>query len=282
MHRDFLKEKAEAESGNIPKALVATEHYNVFEVKTPMFTYRYALMHNVGFIWLLKQDFQLKEPFKASNGFTIFSDYVATWVEIDKTLLVRGTVDTADKTQPLVIKNMGRNIGLFKALDEFTVFVNKPRVDVGKYHTEMWTLISQGVTKGDACKRVAEKYGLPEPDGSCFLCWKTQLDGTGITDCKLCLLKGHWGYGAISCLHTGSYYKMWEQEKDVTLRRALAKRIADLPNSINPQLNDHELQLLRTDGRIPAIKAFRDRTGLDLKTAKEIVTEELRRNNPIF
>ena len=74
--------------------------------------------------------------------------------------------------------------------------------------------------KKEACTQICEKYGIKdEPLKCCFLCEQHVFK---CDKCELAAINNK------TCLCESSYYRLWVDEKDLNLKRALALRIAKL------------------------------------------------------
>lgn len=99
-------------------------------------------------------------------------------------------------------------------------------------HRMVWIKLYEtgGHDKEQVCRDIIKDFEtkgvyIKMPHNICFLCEETKGQAAFVPSCNNC--KGYWGFGAKKCTEASSYYQIWCHESDISLRKALALRIAN-------------------------------------------------------
>lgn len=237
----------------------------------------------IGLIQIIDQKYRGQDFAKGSTTFFAKNKVhliSAGWPSIleDGTikLYVRGGDESRDNNI-CVIKDYGVYVRIIQAVDEYNEWRDQSTsLDYLRFHRLLWMKLAESGShdKFGACMEVMDEEHIPNPPTNfCFLCEDTIEDEkTKRINCKLC--KGFWGPQGIRCNESNSYFNMWFLERDINLRKALALRIAN--NTVEPlDVTPKELETAFHEGKIPAIKLYRSRTGQGLKESKDAIEEAM-------
>jgi hypothetical protein len=197
---------------------------------------------NVGLIQIIEQKFRGDEFFKgkrtfeSSNGITIKSLRCPEITEED-IFYIRGECIEKDNKVCIVDDYMR-----WKAIIEAVGYYNDSvgyynsmdtTIDYLDLHYRTWMKLSESgsIDKFVCVKEVLKEAGLKIfPKNGCFLCEEVEANNPKNEDSGCSRCKGYWGSSSPGCTSSESYYKLWDREKNIDLRKALAKRIANNTN----------------------------------------------------
>lgn len=222
-----------------------------------------------------KEFFQNSASFTASNGMELMSSVNPEYLS-STTFYVRGHNNTKDDVI-CVIPEYETFHRILNAIDEYNDKRVKKIPDYVKLHKLLWGRLSLSGShdKNSVCQQVMYEEGIPKentPSNYCFLCQDTE-ERAGAVKCEIC--KGFWGAKGLNCKEFGSYYQMWASEKDLTLRKALAARISNNTAVKSSSVLPMEVEVALQQGKVAAIKMYRNRTGSELREAKEAIEEAI-------
>lgn len=219
--------------------------------------------------------------FRGSKGIFLSSSDGPEYRIHDAVFYVRGNNANQDNNA-IIIPNYDHFVSIIDTISEYNEAMREKKVDNLTLHKKVWTRIAENnqlipnahnpeSLKQMIVREICKEERIEIPSHHCFLCQEA-TDSNDDKDCNRC--KGFWGGEGRYCYYDAGYFKMWEDEQDADLRKALALRIAcnvKVSESDMPELNDEEKAFVAKAEKIAAIKSYRNRTNCGLKLAKETV-----------
>lgn len=202
--------------------------------------------HDIATIKILEQKYR-RDKFSYGDG--QFTKFVATndvrlmslafpfiIIHDEKiSLCVRGDVESEDNKVAVIINKQYKKIlnKICDAVNEYNEYmVNNEIPDYYiQLHKETWNAIADNdikiTEKDDFVEKLCKEKDISIPSNHCFLCEETTFTTIDSeVNCNKC--KGKWSNKKMENVCYYGYYSMWLKETDPDLRKALARRIANI------------------------------------------------------